>query len=188
MQFGGRLPTNCRNTRAIAETCGRIIGAEIKSDQDAPPGVPTKFSVEADEKKRTRIIGQLLSDLLHNEGLDPSQIAILGPKRQENTCLAEFDSIGKLAISDDPESWRNNKSLLMTLMTTIRAFKGLEADVGILLLDGPPKPDSVFTEADYYVAASRAKHVLHVVSNVAMEGQTVGALAFLLEPAALAMG
>ena len=166
MQFGGRLPTNCRNTRAIAGTCGHIIGTEIKTHPDSPPGVPTQFSVEAVEKKRVKIVAQQLSDLLHNEGLDPSQIVILSSMRQKYTCLAKINAVGRLAINDDPKSWRDNKSVLMT---TIRAFKGLEADVVILLLDGPPKPGSVFTDADFYVAASRAKHVLHVVSNVAVE-------------------
>jgi hypothetical protein len=163
MQFGGHLPTNCRNTRAIAETCGTIIRTEIRTHPDSPFGTPTSFHVEADHKKRARRITEQLKDLLHNEGLDPSQIAILSPKRQQNTCLAGIHSIGKLAISTDTQHWRNNKSVLMT---TIRAFKGLEADIVILLLDGPPKPESrSFTTADYYVAASRAKHVLHVVSE-----------------------
>lgn len=166
MQFGGRLPTNCRNTRAIAGTCGDIIGTEIKTHPESPPGVAASFSAETDEKKRTRIIAELLRDLLHNEGLDPSQIAILSPKRQKYTCLAKVDAVGRLAISDDPKRWRDNKSVLMT---TIRAFKGLEADVVILLLDGPPKPDSTFTNADFYVAVSRAKHVLHVVSKHSVE-------------------
>jgi ATP-dependent exoDNAse (exonuclease V) alpha subunit len=75
-------------------------------------------------------------------------------------------------------------------MTTIRAFKGLEADVVILLLDSPAKPDSVFTTTDYYVAASRAKHVLHVVSKMEIEQTNVilqdGAVAE--EQAALAVG
>jgi superfamily I DNA/RNA helicase len=122
--------------------------------------------VETDDKKRARVIAEQLKDLLHNEGLDPSQIVILSPKRQQNTCLADFNAIGKLAIDNDPKRWRDNKSVLMT---TIRSFKGLEADVVILLLDGPPKPGGVFTTADYYVAASRAKHILHVVSEVMVE-------------------
>lgn len=166
MQYSGRLPTNCRNTRAVASTCGEIISTEIKTHPESPPGTPTQFHVDADDKKRTRIIAEQLKDLLYNEGLDPSQIAILSPKRQQNTCLAGFNKIGQLAIDDDPKRWRDNKSVLMT---TIRAFKGLEADVVILLLDGPPKPSGVFTTADYYVAASRAKHVLHVVSEVVVE-------------------
>ena len=162
MQLGGRLPTNCRNTRAIAETCGNIIDTEIKMHPESPAGVPTQFSVEADDKKRIKIIADQLKDLLQNEGLDSSQIAILSPKRQQHTILASVDTVGGLAISDDPRRWRNNQSILMT---TVRAFKGLEADVVILLLEGPTKPDSVFTNADFYVATSRAKHVLHVVSK-----------------------
>jgi len=40
----------------------------------------------------------------------------------------------------------------------------------ILRLDTPPDVSKSFTTADYYVAASRAKHVLHVVSEVEVSG------------------
>ncbi len=165
MQFGGRLPTNCRNTQAIAETCSTIIGTEIKCHYESPPGIPIELSFEADDVRRSKLVAKKLADLLQNEGLDPSQVAILAPHRQQKTCLSQLQTVGRLPINDDPKSWRSNKSILMT---TIRAFKGLEADVVLLLLDSQPKPQSTFTVADYYVAASRAKHVLHVVSKVNM--------------------
>ena len=51
------------------------------------------------------------------------------------------------------------------LCTTIRAFKGLEADV-LLLIDIPsPGEHRVFSVSDYYVGRSRAKSVLYVVAK-----------------------
>lgn len=51
------------------------------------------------------------------------------------------------------------------LLTTIRSFKGLEADA--LVMIDLPKPDSkrVFSMADFYVGCSGAKSVLHLVAS-----------------------
>ena len=52
------------------------------------------------------------------------------------------------------------------LLSTCR-YKGLEADA--LVLTGIPKPDTrkYFSNADYYVAASRGKHLLTVIATEA---------------------
>ena len=60
--------------------------------------------------------------------------------------------------------------------TTVRAFKGLEADV--LLLIDIPKPDAhkAFSTADYYVGCSRAKSVLYVLAKeAAVKGLAIAA-------------
>lgn len=52
------------------------------------------------------------------------------------------------------------------LLSTCR-YKGLEADAQILA--GIPNPDTkkYFSNADYYVAASRGKHLLTVITTEA---------------------
>lgn len=100
------------------------------------------------------------------ERLDMSQITVLSPQRHQNTGISKLDSINKLTLSDDMDSWRAGRSILVT---TIRAFKGLEVDVVLLLLKGPTASDSLFTQADYYVACSRAKHLLIIFSEQALE-------------------
>ncbi len=60
-----------------------------------------------------------------------------------------------IPLADDPLN-RDGK----LLHTTIRAFKGLESDV-LLLIDVDPSYERC-TRLDRYVAASRARQVLHV--------------------------
>jgi hypothetical protein len=48
------LPTNCRNTRQIAETCSRVRGIEIRVRPDAPEGVECDlhFAPSAEQQQR----------------------------------------------------------------------------------------------------------------------------------------
>ena len=107
-----------------------------------------------------------LKDLLYNQGLEASQIAILSPQRQANTCISKLSAINKLNLSDDMDSWRAGQSILAT---TVRGFKGLEADAVLLLLEKPPVPGSLFAQSDHYVACSRAKNLLIILSEQKLE-------------------
>ena len=62
----------------------------------------------------------------------------------------------------DLDRWRSSEGILYS---TIRGFKGLEANA-IVMID-LPEPDSVphFTRADFYVGSSRAKHLLVMLPN-----------------------
>lgn len=78
----------------------------------------------------------------------------------------ELSAINRLKFSDDLDSWRAGQTILAT---TIRSFKGLVADVVLLLIKGNPTPDSLFTKSDFYVACSRAKHLLYIFSEQEIE-------------------
>jgi hypothetical protein len=73
-------------------------------------------------------------------------------------------SFGNIPLTDNFDHWRAGKGVLLS---TCRRFKGLEADA--LVLAGIPKPDTkkYFSNADYYVAASRGKHLLTVIATEA---------------------
>ena len=159
MQYGGFLPTNCRNTCEITQRCSEIIQETIKNHPMAPQGDKVENITNPSPNMLAQAIEAKLKDLLSNQGLDPQQIAILSPYNQKNTCLAKLKKINKIAINDDLDAWRSGMSVLMT---TVRSFKGLEADCVILLLNEAPKEKGLFTNADYYVACSRAKHILIV--------------------------
>ncbi|WP_339064489.1 nuclease-related domain-containing DEAD/DEAH box helicase [Teredinibacter turnerae] len=164
MEFGGSLPTNCRNTCEISKKCGEIISEDIKNHPLAPQGEKLELVINPSTLMLGQVIEAKLKDLLLNQGLDPSQIAILSPYKKAEP-LTKIKAINKLTLSDDLATWRKNQCILHT---TIRSFKGLEADVVILVLPGKPSDDSLFTKADYYVACSRAKHVLAVFSQSAL--------------------
>ena len=76
--------------------------------------------------------------------------------------MADITQIGTIPIIEDLSDWQSDKGILFS---TIRSFKGLEADA-IVIVD-VPQPDSVphFSVADFYVATSRAKHLLVILLN-----------------------
>jgi len=98
-----------------------------------------------------------------NQGkLKPNQVAILSPFKQNSSSLASLSKARGVEITSDIERWKEGKGILFS---TVKGFKGLEADA-ILLIDIPHKRElPSFQRADYYVACSRAKHLLVVISE-----------------------
>ena len=156
------LPVNCRNTQSIASHCEGIVSANASSHAKAPKGSPVEVKVLPDDGKRLDYIKELVTNLIKEEGLSSSQIAILSPWRKENTCLSDIENIARIPLTNSIEEWDSGNGVLCT---TIRAFKGLEADV-LLLVDIPsPGEHRVFSVSDYYVGCSRAKSVLYVIAK-----------------------
>jgi hypothetical protein len=129
--------------------------------------LPVTVEIETNDKNRAAAIKTLVTRWIKEEGLKPSQVAILSCWKSDKTCLAGVDALGRTPLTGGIKAWEQDKGVLFT---TIRAFKGLEADV-LLLIDVPePGSHPAFTHADYYVACSRAKSVLHVLTNEAAVG------------------
>jgi hypothetical protein len=151
------LPVNCRNTRAIADYCADVLDCDIATREDAPAGEPVKHLKSS---KKAHGIEQLIDDWVNKDNIKPSQIVIQSPYRKEKTLLADEDQIAGVALTSCMDDWYEDKGILVT---TVRAFKGLEADI-VVLLDAP-EVDShrVFNRADKYVACSRARSLLVVV-------------------------
>lgn len=151
------LPTNCRNTRKIATACGKIAGVDIALKNEAPEGQDAIIQVAPSKDDQVKAVTQILKDWVGQGGLSPSQIAILCHYRRTKSSLADIDNLKKIPIVEDITAWRNNKGVLFN---TIRGFKGLEADAVIVMdiydIDGKRN----FSQAELYVACSRAKHLL----------------------------
>lgn len=154
-----KLLHNCRNTRKIAGHCGKIINTEIPLPAGAPDGTPCIVSTVKTQEEALQLLQKTLDAWLR-EGLQPSQIAILGIHSRSETLLKGKQKIGNCKISDDLEKWRADETVLFD---TVRSFKGLEADAVVLFAIPEPDSDPHFSRADYYVAASRAKHILHII-------------------------
>ena len=103
---------------------------------------------EAEVPSRREQAAKLVRRLIEREGVNPSDIAILSPYKKghrENS----FPAVdGRVRLS------------------TIRSFKGLEADY-VILTDCVPRDtegaDSVQSLEDFYVASSRAKFALYIL-------------------------
>lgn len=156
------LPTNCRNTRKIAATCGKIRDVEIPVRPDAPDGIESIVKVVPQPDARAQSVREFVSDWIGKGKLKPSQIAILSPFDKSKSCLSSISKLGKTNICTNLNEWRANNGVLFA---TIRSFKGLEADA-IIVTDVPnPETAPYFSTADFYVGCSRAKHMLVILAT-----------------------
>lgn len=158
------LEVNCRNSRAIAEFCSEIIQQPIRTRREAVPGRPiTAPSPGRSAADRCDQVREWLDRWITEEGLSPSSVAILTPYHRSNQdgCLGERSELGSHRLVHTIEQWEAGHGVLVA---TIKSFKGLESDA-LLLVDLPPVDSHpVFRTGDYYVACSRAKLDLTILS------------------------
>ncbi len=92
------------------------------------------------------------------QGIKPQQIALIGTSTHAKGALANHTEVDGVPLIDDASDWRRGAGLLVT---TARAFKGLEAD--IVIAYGLAGFGVLFTPTDLYVAWTRARHRLILV-------------------------
>lgn len=149
------LNINCRNTFSIADTSGKPISFEPKVKNKGVKGDMPKFYICGDNSTALKKLS-ILIDQYRNNGYAYNQICILTVKTETASLLHGVEKIGNHSV----KTTRGNSNILFT---TARKFKGLEADV-IIIIDA-----DVETFADeesrrlFYVGASRAKHYLDIV-------------------------
>jgi hypothetical protein len=150
-----RLSENFRNSKAIARAIQPLCDTPIKAHPDCVDGEePTVFQQPGPTKTR-QMLGELLDKLIGRQNIRPAQIAILTPHSPANSSLE-----GALELAGHPlvhavEDWPTG-----VLHSSISGFKGLEADV-VILVDIDPSDPRCSVNARY-VAASRALHRLYV--------------------------
>lgn len=157
------LPTNCRNTKAIAKTCGDILHKEITTHQRAPKGLNTEIIQETTVDEIVKRLNTWIKEWVKKEHIKPSQVVVLAPSIKSKSSLHYRDHLSKISITENIQDWQANKGILFS---TIRSFKGLEADFVILIDIPEPDTHPIFSKSDFYVACSRAKHVLKIVTSV----------------------
>jgi superfamily I DNA/RNA helicase len=152
------LPVNCRNTEAIANKCGQVLGENIRTRPGAPKGrEPVRIVAETSAAQASAVEKQVKEWL--NAGLKPSQIAVVTARSVENGCLHRKDRLAGALLTDDLARWRKGEGVLIS---TVGKFKGLEADA--IVLTDVPEYSPYFRKEHLYVACSRAKHLLTVIT------------------------
>lgn len=154
------LDTNCRSTASIALTGAALQGARVRVLPHTPLGEAPRTVRVGAATEQPALLEEELGALLREEGLRPSQIALIGPARWENGALAPRSRLAGVALTDDASAWRQGEGLLCT---TARAFKGLEADA-VIVYDLSGFSDT-FTLRDLYVAWTRARHRLTLLCH-----------------------
>jgi hypothetical protein len=154
-----RLTVNCRNTMAIATTASLLSG--VPRDEvlmvEGPEITQSWFS---DRTSARRLISNAVKGLLHR-GIRSSEMVLLSPVRLANSCLSDGLIGCASPITDSEHVGRPGTQGVP--YSTIASFKGLEADV-VLLVDIDDLKDSRRLLA-MYVGASRARAILHVFVN-----------------------
>ncbi len=152
------LRHNFRNTREICRTVQRLGRVDMEPHPDCPEGERVSVHpLEGSGKTRDRLV-KLLDRLISGQQVPPDLVTILTPHSRDNSSLVGLDAIGEHVLATDP-----GDRAARVLHTTIGGFKGLESEVLILLdLDSS---DPRCSRNARYVAASRARQILHVFAK-----------------------
>ncbi|EEG79075.1 nuclease-related domain-containing DEAD/DEAH box helicase [Dethiobacter alkaliphilus] len=149
-----RLTQNLRNTQAINNWLAAFIPKNMTLKSRLQAGMPVSTFVWEDAAAEKKLIedegGRLVS-----QGIKPKRITILSPNKKEKSSLAETASLKGWPIGDI-----NDVNPNAIRFSTIRSFKGLEADVVFLI--GIKEGTQACTPADIYVGSSRARFLLYV--------------------------
>jgi hypothetical protein len=152
-----RITTNCRNTKAIARSSASLAHIDIRLLPGSPTGEAPAVRRAASTAAEAGLVLSEVRQLLR-QGIKPQQIALIGPSAHAKGALASHAEVDGVPLIDDANDWRRGAG---ALVTTARAFKGLEADVVIAY--GLSGFGALFTPTDLYVAWTRARHRLILV-------------------------
>ncbi|MEW4529182.1 NERD domain-containing protein [Maioricimonas sp. JC845] len=153
-----RLDVNCRNTHQIASYVNDLAGRQARAAEFCVAGAePIEHVVRSDEEELQEA-SRTLRELVEVEQVDPGRIVIIGRRRLENSPYAGATLLEGLRIASEIDAAADSS---MIRYATIYRFKGLEADCA--LLTGFRRPEEGEPARELYVAASRAKMLLHVM-------------------------
>jgi hypothetical protein len=122
------LPSNCRNTAAIARVVHGLGGVTGGVPAWVPEGVAPVFTATDDEEAERDGIRSLLHRLVHEQGLRPDQIVILGAHRFAKSIFRDHPVLGGFTIVDRLDGCGSSE----IRYSTLHRFKGLESDCVIL--------------------------------------------------------
>jgi superfamily I DNA and RNA helicase len=159
------LPFNCRNTERIASRCGEILGKRIPVNRGAPEGrAPKLIEAPSSEQQIKEVERQIKEWMTPSIGLKSNQVAVVTRGKVQNSSLAGVRSLAGYSVTENLSEWRSGAGILLT---SLYRFKGLEADALIVADVIQPDPQAAhggFRPQHLYVACSRAKHLLTIVS------------------------
>ena len=159
------LHKNCRNTAEVFKTSCSILGLDNVTYNEIHGEVPAaKFY------QTTAEMESIVSNFIKRvsaEGLQPEDIVILTAKTTDSTWIDVDKNYGGYELSYEREPDK-------VLFTTIRKFKGLEAEA-ILIVDVSMSALAVPENRRLlYVGSSRAKNLLNIAMLEDVESDEMG--------------
>lgn len=160
------LRINCRNTKEIGEETSLISGFE------KPPflleyleGLPVAYHFYRDEAHQKQILNEQLKKVA-NESLPFSEMAILSPKKFENSCVKFFPDYSIKEIKTANEVSATQKYFGFA---TVQSYKGMESNY-ILITDIEDLSSEV-AKSLLYVGMSRARYGLILLISEEIQHQ-----------------
>ncbi len=150
------LDANLRNTRPIGELAAKLGHCPIASQYLIDQGEEPKVIECADFSDTALQLRKTLRTLINKEGIAPERIVVLSPYRHSNPKSTWATGLDEVTVSSDMTTENTGQ----VRAGTIQGFKGLEADIVILVgIDGAAmkRPEWL------YVGASRAKAGLYIL-------------------------
>ena len=152
-----RLYHNCRNTELVNRAINKYCSQSVKPMLGVPIGVTPLIDKCLNLENLAARIWAHVSELS-----TAGATVILSPFRLENSCLASNRKGYGLEITEDIEYLGKSGYVFFS---TIKAFKGLEAENVILIHAEIPGRIPALEEEDLYVACSRATGRLAIVTS-----------------------
>lgn len=152
-----RLSHNCRNTVLINTRTNGLVGSTI----DSMPGMPTGVPVIVETLKKSQMANRAFQ-LASEWGAGASNsVAILSPYVLAKCSMAGSQKGHGVTLSTELSDLHVKGT---AYFSTIKSFKGIEADCIIVVdADDPKRGNPAFTMEDLYVACTRAKTRLAIL-------------------------
>ena len=154
-----RLPRNCRNTRRIIEVLEQYLDKEIPCRENTPEGEPVQFFQYKNDVEQVKMVRDKWLQLVNDEGISPARIVLILNTPKEESCLANVNAFGGWPLQPIDRD-TDLISPAHVNITTIRTFKGLEADM-VFILDKDKMKNQ--DKRVLYTQASRARLWLGVM-------------------------
>lgn len=149
------LRRNCRNTANIGMYTSYF--GDVRLTTHTVVGEKPEFIKWKNNDEQLEKMKKLIEDLTINQMIPKSHIVCLTVIGLDNGCLHNKKSIGKIKITKDWKEWKevNNEKILYT---SLRRFKGLEAEILIIcdLSNDFNEIDIKLAKTSFYTAFSRA--------------------------------
>jgi hypothetical protein len=157
------LTKNCRNTKQIVAYLNSKYPTNMVSFERSPLGSPIIERSVAGQADELSKITNDVKQLTGKDRVSPGSIVILIPGPKEESCLHDVTKIAGLRLQSTYAGYDPHVPHLY--YSTIDIFKGLEADIVLLVLNDALPPDDL--PRALYVQGSRAKHALYIYSHPA---------------------
>lgn len=152
-----RLYHNCRNTVRINGATNAYLEQRVEPMPGLPEGEQPLIVVANSQQAMAQRAWELAKQWTPEGG-----VVILSPFRFENSAMAHSKSGHGLVLSEDLSDLGKPG---IAYFSTIRAFKGIEAAVVIVVDIDVPGVNPVFMQEDLYVACTRATSRLALLTK-----------------------